>query len=73
VVHEPIDGCRRLGLVGETLAHLPDRWLAVRSRIGVMAGGDHLEHHTGLDVILGDVGDLVEDQQVVLVELGVDY
>ena len=26
------------------------------------AGGDQLEHHTGLGLILGDVGDVVEDQ-----------
>src|SRR5258708_184133 len=35
-----------------------------------IAGGDQLEQHTGLGLILGDVGDIVEDQQLVLVELG---
>jgi hypothetical protein len=35
-----------------------------------MAGGDQLEHHTGLGLIVGNVGDVVEDQQVVLVEFG---
>ena len=35
-----------------------------------MAGGDQLEHHTGLGLILGDVGDVVEDQELVLVEFG---
>ena len=29
-----------------------------------IAGGDQLEQHTGLGLILGDVGDIVEDQQV---------
>ncbi len=34
------------------------------------AGGDQLEQHTGLGLILGDVGDVIEDQQLILVELG---
>ena len=53
------------------LPHSPNGWLAVMSRgSAFIAGGDQLEQHTGLGLILGDVGDIVEDQQLVLVELG---
>jgi hypothetical protein len=30
-----------------------------------MAGGNQLEQHTGLGLILGDVGDIVEDQHLI--------
>ena len=50
VVHEPIDGCQRHGLVGENFPHSPKGWLAVISRIGV--GSDQLKQHTGLGLIL---------------------
>ena len=39
-------------------------------RAALVAGGDELEDDAGLGLVLGDVGDVVEDQQVVLVELG---
>ena len=35
-----------------------------------IAGGDQLEQHAGLGLTLADIGDVVEDQQLVLVELG---
>ena len=71
MVHEPIDGCQRHSLVGENLAPFAER-LVGRDEQGsaFIAGGDQLEQHTGLGLILGDVGDIVEDQQLVLVELG---
>jgi hypothetical protein len=71
VVHEPIDGCQRHGLVGEDLAPFAEG-LVGRDQKGsaFIAGSDQLEQHTGLGLILGDVGDIVEDQQLVLVELG---
>ena len=36
----------------------------------LVARGDQLEQHAGLGLILGDVGDVVEDEQIVAVELG---
>ena len=58
-------------MVGENLAPFAER-LVGRDQQGsaFIAGGDQLEQHTGLGLILGDVGDIVEDQQLVLVELG---
>ena len=71
MVHEPIDGCQRHGPVGENLAPFAEG-LVCRDQEGsaFIAGGDQLEQHTGLGLILGDVGNIVEDQQLVLVELG---
>ena len=36
----------------------------------LVAGADQLEEHAGFGLVLGDVGEVVEDQQVVLVEPG---
>ena len=40
----------------------------MRSLSRCRAGGDQLEQDTGLGLIFGDVGDIVEDQQLVLVQ-----
>ena len=55
--------------VGEDLAPFTERLIG-RDQQGsaFIAGGDQLEQHAGLGLILGDVGDIVEDQQLVLVE-----
>jgi hypothetical protein len=34
------------------------------------AGADQFEQHAGFSLILVDVGDVIEDQQVILVEFG---
>jgi len=69
-MHEPIDGRQRHGLVAKDLTPFAER-LVGRDQQGsaFIAGGDQLEQHTGLGLILGDIGDIVEDQQLVLVEL----
>ena len=36
----------------------------------LVAGTDEFEEHAGFGLILGDVGEVVEDQQMVFVELG---
>jgi len=62
VVHEPVDGRQRHGFVGEDLAPFTER-LVGRDQQGsaFIAGSDQLKQHTGLCLILGDVGDIVED------------
>ena len=35
-----------------------------------IAGGDELEEHTGLGLVFADVGEVIQDQQVIFVELG---
>ena len=79
MVHEPIDGRQRHGLAHDwaceaELAQVIDAELAPfaeglvgRDQQGsaFITSGDQLEQHTGLGLILGDVGDIVEDQQLV--------
>lgn len=36
----------------------------------LVAGADEFEQDRGFDLILGDVGGILEDQQVIFVELG---
>src|SRR5216684_7646486 len=36
----------------------------------LVAAADQLEQHAGLGLVLADIGDVVEDEQVILVELG---
>ena len=69
MVHEPVDGRQRHGFVGEDLAPFAERLIG-RDQQGsaFIAGGDQLEQYAGLSLILGDVGDIVKDQQLVLVE-----
>ena len=71
MVHEPVDGRHRHGLVGENLAPFSER-LVSRDEQGsaFIAGSYQLEQHTGFGPILGKVGVIVEDQQLILVELG---
>ena len=70
VVDQPVDGGQRHGRVGE------DRVPGAEGLIGgdqhgtpLVARADEFEEHAGLGLILGDIGDVVEDQQVELVEL----
>jgi len=71
VVHEPVDGRQRHGFVGEDLAPFAERLVGCDEQgSAFIAGGDQLKQYAGLSLILGDVGDVVEDQQLVLVELG---
>ena len=55
---------------GNTVVHSPKGWFAVISRrAAFVAGSDQFEQHAGLGLILGDIGEIIEDQQVELVEL----
>jgi hypothetical protein len=71
VMDEAIDGGERHSLVGEDLAPCPE-WLigSDQHRASLVAAADQLEQHAGFGLILADIGDVVEDQQVILVELG---
>lgn len=57
MVPEPVDGRQRHGFVGEDLVPFTERLIS-RDQQGsaFIAGGDQLEQHTGLGLILGDVG-----------------
>ena len=71
VVDEAVDGGERHGLVGENLAPFAEGLVGGDEQgAALVAGADQLEQHAGLGLILGDVGEVVEDQQVIFVELG---
>ena len=63
---EAVDSRERHGLIGEDFAPLAER-LVGRDQHGspLISRCDRLEQHAGLGLILGDVGDVVEDEEVV--------
>jgi hypothetical protein len=68
---ETIDRGERHGGIGE------DPFPGTKGLVGgdqhgsaFVAGADQFEQHAGLGLILGDVGEIVEDQEMELVELG---
>jgi hypothetical protein len=71
VVNKAIDDGQRHRLVGEDLSPFAER-LAGCDQQGspLVSGTDEFEQDAGFGLILGDIGEVVEDQQVVFVELG---
>ena len=71
MVDEAIDGRECHGWIGEDLDPFAER-LVGRDQHGsaLVTRGDQLEEHAGFGLILGDVGDVVQDQQIIMVELG---
>jgi hypothetical protein len=70
VVHEAVDGRQRHSLIGEDATPFAE-WLIGRDeqRSPLVTCGNKLEQHAGLRLILGDIGDIVKDQEVVAIEL----
>ena len=69
-MHEPVDGRQRHGLFGEDRALFAERLVGGDEQGAVfVAGTDQFEQYAGLGLVLAHVGDVVEDEQVVLVEL----
>ena len=64
MVDETIDGRERHGLVREDLVPFAERL------VGRDQHGSPLEQHARFGLILGDVGEIIEDEQMVAVELG---
>src|SRR5438445_8611623 len=71
VMNEAVDGGERHGLVWKDLAPFAE-WLVGGDQHGapLVAAADQLEQHAGLGLILADVDDVIEDQEMILVELG---
>src|SRR5262249_61374218 len=68
---EPIDSSECHGLVGEDLAPLAEGLVCSNEeRSALVSGGDQLEEDAGLGLVFGDVGDVVENEQVEEVEPG---
>ena len=71
VMDKAIDSRERHGLVWEDLVPFAER-LVGRDQQGspLVARGDQLEQHARFGLILGDVCEVIEDEQIVAVELG---
>ena len=69
VMDEAVDRGERHGGIGEDLAPLAERLVGGDEHgAAFVAGADELEQDAGLGLILGDVGEIVEDQEVEAVE-----
>ena len=69
-VDEAVDGGDGHGVAGEDLAPGAERLVGDHQEQPVLvAGADQLEEDAGLRLLAGDVGEVVEDDEVVLVEL----
>ena len=70
MVDEPIDGGERHCLVWENFSPFA-KWLICGDEQGTsfVAGADQLEENAGFRLILGDVSDIVKNEQVIFVEL----
>lgn len=68
---EAIDSGEGHGFAGEDFAPFTE-WLVCRDeqRASFVAGADELEEDAAFGLILGDIGDVVEDEQVEFVEFG---
>ena len=68
-MHEPVDSRQRHGLFGEDRAPVAERLVGGDEQGAVLVPGtDQFEQHAGFGLILTHVGDVVEDEQVVLVQ-----
>ena len=68
---EAVDGGECHDLIGEDAAPFAEGLVGGDEHgAPFVARGDELEDDAGFGLVLGDVGDVVEDEQVVLVELG---
>lgn len=68
---EAIDGREGHGLIREDFAPFAE-WLigSDEHRSPLVTGADQFEQHAGLGLILGDIGEVVEDEQMIFVEFG---
>lgn len=68
---QPVDGGHGHGLVGEDLVPAAEGLIGRDSDAAVfVAPGDQFEENAGLGLVLVGIGDVVENDQVELVELG---
>src|SRR5262249_19888394 len=71
VVNEAVDDSDRHCLVREDFAPFAEGLVGGdEERAPFVAGADQLKEHAGFSLVFGDVGNVIEDQQVEFVELG---
>jgi hypothetical protein len=70
VVNEAIHGGQRHGLIGKELVPFRESLIGGdQERTMFVSVADQFEQNRGFGLILGDVGDVVEDEQAVAIEL----
>ena len=70
-MNETVDGREGHGLIWEGLAPFTERLIGGdEHRSSLVASADQLEQNAGLGLILGDIGEIVQNQQVIFVEFG---
>ena len=68
-MNEAIDRGERHGGIGEDLSPLAERLVGGdEHRATFVSCADELEQHAGLGLVLGDIGEIVEDQEVEAIE-----
>jgi hypothetical protein len=69
VMIEPVDRCECHGGIGKWLPPFTE-WLVCgdQHRSPLVSGADEFESHVGLGLVLGNVGEISEDQQIETVE-----
>ena len=68
-MNQPVDSGESHGGIGEDPAPFAERLVrGDEQRAALVASADQLEQHRGLSLILGDVGDVIEDQQIEALE-----
>ena len=71
VVHQVVDDGDSHRRIGEDLAPVAEGLVGGDQQGSpLVAGADQLEQDAGLGLVLGDIGEVVEDQQVVFIEPG---
>ena len=70
MMDEPVDGGERHGLIGEDFSPFAKRLICRdEKRASFISCADQFEEDAGFGLILGDVGEVVENEEVVFVEL----
>jgi hypothetical protein len=70
VMNEAVDDGDRHCLVWEDFAPFAKRLVGGNQQgSSLVAGADELKEHAGFGLVFGDVGEVIEDQQVVFIEL----
>ena len=70
VMHQPVNGSQGHGWIGEELIPVTEGLIGGdEGRAQFVARTDQFKQDAGFGLVFGDVGEVIEDQQMVLVEL----
>ena len=71
MVHDAIDGGERHGLIGEDFSPFAEGLICGDEQgSALVSRADQFEQNARLRLVLGDIGEIVEDQQMIFVEFG---